>query len=44
MNVMAIVFVSLLTVAACGAMGVLAWGLILEARANREWRERGLVP
>jgi hypothetical protein len=29
---------------AVGAViGLLAWGLVLEARSNRDWHERGLA-
>jgi hypothetical protein len=43
MNVMAIALVLALAVAAGAAMAIVAWGLVLEARSNREWRERGVV-
>jgi hypothetical protein len=43
MDVMAIALVLVLAVAAGAAMGVVAWGLVLEARSNREWRERELA-
>ena len=43
MNVMAITLVLLMGVAASAAMGLLTWGLILEARSNGEWRRQGLA-
>ena len=42
-GVMAIALVLALTVAAGVAMGLVVWGLALEARSNREWRERELA-
>ena len=42
MNAMAIVLVVLMAVAIVAAMGVLTWGLVLEARSNRKWRELGI--
>ena len=43
MNVLAITLVILLTFAASAAMGLVTWGLVLEARSNREWRKQGLA-
>jgi hypothetical protein len=43
MNVMAIAMVLVLGIAASVAMGLVTWGLFLEARSNREWRELGLA-
>ena len=43
MNGMAIALVFVMTVVACAAMGLVTWGLLLEARSNREWREGGLT-
>ena len=40
---MAIALVFLMTVFAGAAMGVVAWGLLLEARSNRKWREQALA-
>jgi hypothetical protein len=28
-----------MTVVACAALGLLIWGLLLEAQSNREWRK-----
>jgi len=43
MNGMAIALVFLMAVAVSAAIGVVTWGLVLEARSNREWREQGLA-
>jgi hypothetical protein len=43
MNVMAFALVFLMAVAVGAAMGAVAWGLVLEARSNREWRDRRLA-
>jgi hypothetical protein len=43
MNVMAIAMVFVMTLVVCAALGAVTWGLVLEARSNREWRERGLA-
>lgn len=43
MNVMAITLVFLMAVAVSAALGLVTWGLVLEARSNREWRERELA-
>lgn len=43
MDVTAVVLVALLTLAAGAAMGLVSWGLVLEARSNRCWRERDLA-
>jgi hypothetical protein len=43
MDVMAIALVLVLAVAAGAAMSFVAWGLVLEAHSNREWRERELA-
>jgi hypothetical protein len=43
MDITAIILVVLMAVAVGAAMGVLTWGLLLEARSNREWREHGLA-
>jgi hypothetical protein len=43
MDALAIALVFLLTLAAGTAMGLVAWGLVLEARSNHEWRERALA-
>jgi hypothetical protein len=43
MNVMAIAMVLVLGITACVALGFVAWGLVLEARSNRCWREQGLA-
>ena len=43
MNVMAIALVLAVAVAATASVGIVAWGLVLESRSNREWRERGLA-
>jgi hypothetical protein len=40
MNVMASALVVLMALAVGGTVGVLTWGLVLEARSNRDWRER----
>jgi hypothetical protein len=40
---MAIALVLVLTLAAGAAMGVVVWGLVLEAHSNREWREREIL-
>jgi hypothetical protein len=42
MNVMAIALVVVMAGFVCVAMGVVSWGLVLEARSNRDWRERAL--
>jgi hypothetical protein len=42
MNVMAILLVLLMAIVVAAAMGLLTWGLVLEARSNREWRELSL--
>jgi hypothetical protein len=41
--VMVVVWLVVVVVVVGAVMGVLGWGLLLEARANREWRERLLV-
>jgi hypothetical protein len=38
-NVMAVALVFAMTVLAGIALGLVTWGLVLEARSNREWRE-----
>jgi len=43
MNVTAVALVALLTLAAGVAMGIVSWGLVLEARSNRCWRERSVA-
>jgi len=43
MNIMAVALVFLMTIAVSAAMGVVVWGLLLEARSNREWHDRGLA-
>jgi hypothetical protein len=43
MDAMAIALVFLLSLAAGAAMGLVAWGLVLEARSNRAWRSQALV-
>jgi hypothetical protein len=43
MDVMAIALGFLLTLAAGAAMGLVTWGLVLEARSNRCWRQRALA-
>jgi hypothetical protein len=43
MNVMAIALVIVMTTIAGTAMGLVSWGLVLEARSNRAWREAKLV-
>ncbi len=43
MNVMAIALVFLMAVAVSAAMGLVTWGLLLEARSNREWHEQGIA-
>jgi hypothetical protein len=42
-NITAVALVVALTLAACTALGLVTWGLVLEARSNRCWRERGLT-
>jgi hypothetical protein len=42
MNVMAFALVLLMAIVVGTAIGLLTWGLVLEARSNREWRELGL--
>jgi hypothetical protein len=42
-GVMAVALVFVMTVFAGAALGLVTWGLILEARSNREWRERELA-
>jgi len=42
MNLIAITFVLAMGVLASFGIGVLTWGLILEARSNRDRRERVL--
>jgi hypothetical protein len=42
-GVMAVVLVLLMALFAGSALGLITWGLVLEARSNREWRERGVV-
>lgn len=42
-NVMAVALVFAMTVLAGSALGLVTWGLLLEARSNREWRERELA-
>jgi hypothetical protein len=39
-NVMAVALVLGMTVLAGTAFGLVTWGLVLESRSNREWRER----
>ena len=39
-NLMALALVLVLAILAGVAMGLVIWGLVLEARSNREWRER----
>ncbi len=43
MNALAIALVLLMAVAGSAAMGLVTWGLVLEARSNREWHDRGLA-
>jgi len=43
MNGMAITLVFLMAVAVSAALGLVTWGLVLEAHSNREWRERELA-
>ena len=43
MNVMAIALVFLMAVAVSAAMGLVTWGLLLEARSNREWHKQGIA-
>jgi hypothetical protein len=43
MNAPAIALVFFLGLAATCALGLVTWGLLLEARSNREWRERELA-
>jgi hypothetical protein len=43
MDAMAIALVFLMGVVVSAVMALLMWGLVLEARSNREWRERGLA-
>jgi hypothetical protein len=43
MNGMAIALVFVMTLAVGAGMGLVAWGLVLEARSNREWRDQGLA-
>ncbi|HEU0248360.1 MAG TPA: hypothetical protein VFR38_14885 [Gaiellaceae bacterium] len=40
---MAIALLLLMAFAVSAAMGLVTWGLVLEARSNREWRERELA-
>jgi len=42
-GVMAVALVLALTALTGAAMGLVTWGLVLEARSNREWRERELA-
>ena len=42
-NGMAVALVFAMTVLAGIALGLVTWGLLLEARSNREWRERELA-
>jgi hypothetical protein len=42
-NVMAVALVFAMTVLAGAALALVTWGLLLEARSNREWRERELA-
>jgi hypothetical protein len=35
--------VFVMTLVAGAALGLITWGLVLEARSNREWRERRLA-
>jgi hypothetical protein len=42
-NVMAVALVFAMTVLAGSALGLVTWGLLLEARSNRQWRERELA-
>jgi hypothetical protein len=39
-NAMAVLLVTLMALVAGAAMGVVTWGLVLEARSNREWCQR----
>lgn len=43
MNGMAVALVLVMAVAVSAAMGLVTWGLVLEARANRDWRQRELT-
>jgi hypothetical protein len=43
MDAMAVAFVLVMVVVAGSAMGLLAWGLVLEARSNRAWRGQALA-
>ena len=40
---MAVVLVFAMTLFAGAALGLVTWGLVLEARSNREWRDRNLA-
>jgi hypothetical protein len=42
MNLTAITFVLAMGILASAGIGVLTWGLVLEARSNRDWRGRVL--
>jgi hypothetical protein len=39
----AVALVFVMTLVAGAALGLITWGLVLEARSNREWRERKLA-
>jgi hypothetical protein len=43
MDVTAIILLLLLGVAVGAATAAVTWGLVLEARSNREWHERKLA-
>jgi hypothetical protein len=43
MNAPAIALVFFLGLAAAAAMGLVTWGLVLEARSNRCWRQQKLA-
>jgi hypothetical protein len=42
MKAMAIAFLLVIGMAVTVATLLVAWGLVLEARSNREWRRQGL--
>jgi hypothetical protein len=42
-GVLGVVLVSLMAMFAGAAIGLVIWGLVLEARSNRCWRERELA-
>jgi hypothetical protein len=42
MTAMAIAFLLVIGMAVTVATALVTWGLVLEARSNREWRRQGL--